>query len=134
MFAMGAASDASSRSRETAGLLPKIDHLVYGALDLRVGVEHVEKLLGVRATPGGQHPRAGTRNALIALGPATYLEIIAPDPEQPTLDGSRLFGIDGLAAPRLVAWAARGDNLDQLASDALRGGVKLGDVEAGSRR
>ena len=59
MFATGATFDISSQSQETAGLLPKVDHLVYGAPDLKVGVEQVEKLLGVRATPGGQHPGAG---------------------------------------------------------------------------
>jgi len=134
ILAMGAASDTSSQSKETTGLLPRVDHLVYGTPDLRVGVEQVERLLGVRATPGGQHPGAGTRNALIALGPATYLEIFAQDPEQPKPDNPRLFGIDGLAAPRLVAWAAKGTNLDQLASDALRGGVKLGEVGSGSRQ
>ncbi|HEY8134155.1 MAG TPA: VOC family protein, partial [Thermoanaerobaculia bacterium] len=134
MLAMGAASDTSSLSQDAAGLLPKVDHLVYGTPDLRVAVERLEKLLGVRATPGGQHPGAGTRNALLALGPATYLEIFAPDPEQPKPDSPRLFGIDGLAAPRLVAWAAKGTDLDQLASDARRGGVKIGDVGSGNRR
>ena len=73
-----------------------------------MGVEQLEKLLGVRATPGGQHPGAGTRNALIALGPTTYLEVVGPDPDQPQPDNTRLFGVDGLTAPRLVTWAAKG--------------------------
>ena len=57
-----------------------IDHLVYATPDLDLGIDTIERLLGVRATPGGQHLGAGTRNALVALGPGTYLEIVGPDP------------------------------------------------------
>ena len=46
----------------------------------------------------------------------------------------RPFGIDGLKEPRLVTWAVKGTSLDSLARDAVRDGVKLGEVIAGSRR
>lgn len=116
------------------GLLAAVDHLVYATPDLQLGVDTIERTLGVRATPGGQHPGRGTRNALIALGPSSYLEIIGPDPEQPEPKEARPFGIDGLKTPRLMAWAAKGRNLEQIARDAGRAGVKLGEVTAGSRR
>lgn len=115
-------------------LLARVDHLVYATSDLNRGVEEIEKLLGVRATPGGRHPGRGTRNALITLGPATYLEIIAPDPEQPAPDAPRSFGIDGLKESRLVAWAVKGVDLKRLRDDAVRKGVGLGEVISGSRR
>ncbi|MGH9398891.1 MAG: VOC family protein [Thermoanaerobaculia bacterium] len=112
----------------------RADHLVYATPDLTLGIDTIEKLLGVRATPGGQHPGAGTRNALVALGPATYLEIIGPDPEQPAPAGPRRFGIDGLKAPRLAGWAASSRDLESLAADAAKNGVTLGPIGSGSRK
>jgi Glyoxalase-like domain len=119
---------------QSAAILSSIDHLVYAAPDLQAGIDRIEKLLGVRATPGGQHPGVGTRNALVALGPAAYLEIIGPDPEQPKPPRPRTFGIDDLSAPRLAAWAAKGKDLDQLARDALDKRIRLGAVSSGSRK
>jgi glyoxalase-like protein len=118
----------------SGGLPGTVDHLVYATPDLQAGVERVEKMLGVRATAGGRHPGRGTRNALLSLGPGTYMEIIGPDPEQPAPARARPFGIDGLKEPRLVTWAAKGKDLEQLASEAGRRGVKLGEVIAGSRQ
>ena len=115
-------------------LLTRIDHLVYATPDLQLGINSVEKLTGVRATPGGQHPGRGTRNALLSLGPGLYLEIIGPDPEQATPQQPRPFGIDNLTEPRLVTWAAKGTNLEQWSSEARANGVGLGAVIPGSRR
>jgi hypothetical protein len=120
--------------RTPQDFLGKVDHLVYAAPELEVGIKRLEDLLGVRATPGGQHPGLGTRNALIALGPSSYIEIIGPDPDQPKPGGPRRFGIDDLEGPRLVGWVAKGIELEQLVSRARRNGVPLGDVIPGSRR
>lgn len=117
-----------------ASLLMRIDHLVYATPDLNLGIETIEKLLGVKATPGGQHPGLGTRNALVALGPSSYLEIIGPDPEQPKPAGRRRFGIDELKAPRIARWVVKGTELEKLASEASSNGVTLGPVIPGSRR
>ena len=116
------------------GVLSRVDHLVYATPDLALGVETAEKLFGVRATPGGQHPGEGTRNALIALGPATYFEIIGPDPEQPRPERGRRFGIDEIKAPRLTTWVAKGAALETFAADAAAHGVNLGAVIPGSRK
>src|SRR5262245_46770085 len=94
---------AVGRGQQSRGnLLAQIDHLVYATPDLALGVERIERLLGVRATPGGQHLGLGTRNALVALGPSCYLEIIGPDPEQPRPSGLRRFGLDDLREPMLL--------------------------------
>ena len=120
--------------KASAKLISRVDHLVYATPDLNRGVEEIEKLLGVRATAGGQHPRLGTRNALVALGPTTYLEILGPDPEQPTPEGPRPFGLDGLKESRLVAWFVNGRDLERLRGEAVTKGVPLGEVKSGSRR
>ena len=62
-------------------VLALVDHLVYGTADLDRGISEVERVLGVHASLGGQHPIWGTRNALVALGPSSHLEIIAPNPD-----------------------------------------------------
>ena len=124
----------TGRAQQGGALLAQVDHLVYAAPNLQVGIDAIEKLLGVRATPGGQHPGMGTRNALVGLGPSSYLEIIGPDPEQPPPSGPRRFGIDGLEAPHLLTWVAKGTNLEALATKAAQGGVNLGAVISGSRR
>src|SRR5262249_59484933 len=103
--------DSRAQTRDTPALLRTIDHLVYATPDLAAGVRHIEAVLGIQASPGGQHPRQGTRNALLALGPTSYLEIIGPDPDQPKPPPPRKFEIHDLKEPPLVTWAAKGTNL-----------------------
>jgi hypothetical protein len=89
-----------------------LDHLVYGALDLASAIDDLAARTGVRAVPGGRHTGLGTHNALLALGPDTYLEIIAPDLAQPPPAMVRPFGLDTLAASRLVTWAVKAPDID----------------------
>ena len=115
-------------------LLSRIDHLVYATPDLDRGVDEIEKLLGVRASPGGQHQGLGTRNALVAVGSDAYLEIFAPDPNQPPPPAPRPYGLDALKASRLVAWFVKGSDLARVRSLARGKGVPLGEVKSGTRR
>jgi hypothetical protein len=115
-------------------MLQRIDHLVYAAPDLDAACAEIERRLGVAPSPGGQHIGRGTRNALVAIGPKSYLEIIAPDPDQPNPNRPRWFKIDSIEAPRLVGWAASATNLPQLVADTARRGVHLGSVTSGSRK
>ena len=115
-------------------LLTRIDHLVFATPDLQLGITTIEQRLGVKATAGGQHPGLGTRNALVALGPTSYLEIIGPDPDQPKPAGPRRFGIDDLKAPRIVRWVVKSRELEAVAAQAAKASVALGAVTPGSRR
>jgi catechol 2,3-dioxygenase-like lactoylglutathione lyase family enzyme len=119
---------------DVTGVLRRVDHLVYAVPDLDAAVADLERRLGVRATPGGQHQGRGTRNALIALGPDSYLEILAPDPAQRAPAGGRWFGVDERAPARLAGWAAKGSDLRRVAASATERGVPLGPVVAGSRQ
>ncbi len=109
--------------------LSRLDHLVYGTPDLEETVDRLERQTGVRAAFGGQHLGHGTRNALIALGPASYLEILGPDPEQPEPDEPRWLSIDDLEAPRLITWAATASPLAPLVEQAAARGIALGRVQ-----
>ena len=116
-----------------AGPVPGVDHLVYASPDLDLACADLEERLGVRASAGGRHHGRGTRNALIAVGPDSYIEIVAPDPQQQRSAVPRWFGIDTLTTPRLVGWAARATNLPRVVAEAARRGIHLGTIESGSR-
>jgi hypothetical protein len=115
------------------GVLARIDHLVYAARDLDLAIDALERRLGVRAAPGGSHPGRGTRNALLALGPASYLEILAPDPAQLRAPTRRWLGVDEVHEPRLTTWAVKATNLAQRAALAKAQGIPLGEVRQGAR-
>ena len=115
-------------------VLSRVDHLVYASADLERGIAEIEQRLGIRASRGGQHPNWGTRNALVALGPSSYLEIIAPDPDySPPVEG-RPFGLEAVGSSRLVGWAAKGSGLTNFRDAAAQRGVELGRVVSGSRK
>ncbi len=112
-----------------------IDHLVYASNDLPRASAIITDLLGAVPTPGGSHVGKGTRNELLSLGGATYLEAIGPDPAQPAPEAPRPFGIDALTDPGLVAWCVRPLRpLAEIVSAGREAGFELGEVTAMSRR
>ncbi len=113
----------------------RIDHLVVATTDLPATVEELTGLLGVRATFGGQHVGGGTYNHLLHLGGTTYLEVIAPDPEQELPAGRRLpFGLDSGGPARLAGFAIRTDDLRGVVTTARAAGYDPGDVIDMERR
>jgi hypothetical protein len=126
--------ESATAGQGSSELLSRVDHLVYASPDLNRGIADIETRLGVKATPGGQHPGVGTRNALVALGPGTYLEVLAPDPDQPPPSQPRTYGVDTVRSPRLAAWFIKGDGIERLREAAVAGGVPYGAIMSGSRR
>jgi hypothetical protein len=105
-----------------------IDHLVVTAPDLATGAAWVRDLLGVEPGPGGEHAAMGTHNRLLKLGPSTYLEVIAINPDAPAPKRPRWFGLDELEAgapPRLATWVVRTTDIvaAQAASPVVSGYV-----------
>jgi len=110
-----------------------LDHLVYAASNLAAAIDELAARTGVRATPGGRHVGMGTHNALLALGPDTHLEIIAPDPDQPPPAMPRPFGLDRLSAARLLTWARKAPDIDAYVAAARAAAYDPGVVRSMSR-
>ena len=109
-----------------------LDHLVYRVPDLDEGIAVLEARLGVRPAGGGVHPGRGTRNALLSLGEAHYLEVLAPDPAQPDTPSAWRFG-PPVSAPELTTWAARSPLIETQVELARTRGLDLGAVRPMSR-
>jgi Glyoxalase-like domain len=98
-------------------MFARFDHVVVGIRSLSEGIAHFQRLTGATAVPGGVHPGRGTENAVVALGPGEYLEIIAPQAEARLSEAdAKLRGLDRLT---IVAWAVAVDNADE-AMQALK--------------
>jgi Glyoxalase-like domain len=111
-----------------------LDHILLGCNDLRRGIDFVEQHTGVRAVFGGAHPGRGTRNALLSLGERRYLEIIAPDPDQPDVKDALPLHLRKLSDPQIVGWAAHPGDLSSLAEKLRNAGVAFEGPSPGSRK
>lgn len=110
----------------------EFDHLVYATPDLEATVAAL-RASGVPLSPGGPHVGLGTRNFLGGLGGGSFLEVVGPDPGQDAPRAPRPFGVDSLAGPRLVTWAARTTDLDSAIADAAAAGHDAGTAGEMSR-
>ena len=108
-----------------------LDHILLGCNDLDAGIAYVYERTGVRAAAGGVHPGAGTKNALLSLGPSRYLEVIAPDPLQPASSDPRALA--SLKNPTLVGWAAHRHDLNEFAAGLRKADIECEGPNPGSR-
>ena len=112
---------------------PGLNHLVFATGDLEKTIQDLSQKLGVVAALGGQHPRWGTRNALLALGSQMYLEIMGPDRGLARAELKRPFGIDQLQKPYLATWVCRAEDLNKTVEIGRKVGIGLGNVQSGKR-
>jgi Glyoxalase-like domain len=127
VFSLGSMLDVSLRDAVDA-----FDHILLGAPDLDVGIRWVMEHTGVRAKLGGNHPGAGTRNALLSLGTGHYLEIIAPDPAQ--ADAPDMRGLRELSSPRIIQWAIHTEDISAAKTMLEAAGIKTAGPKPGSRQ
>jgi hypothetical protein len=125
------APTVSLAASEAPGLL---DHMILGCNHLDRGIAFVEERTGVRASFGGVHPGRGTRNALLSLGGRRYLEIMAPDPDQPDAKDPLALHLRKLPEPRIVGWAVHPGDLGSFAKKLRDAGVAFEGPSSGSRK
>jgi hypothetical protein len=94
-----------------------LDHILLGSASLEAGIAFVEQR---------------TRNALLSLGRSRYLEIIAPDPQQPASADAR--DLASLEQPVLVGWAAHPGDIQEFAARLREKGVAATGPNPGQRK
>ena len=113
--------------------ISRVDHIVYAFPDLEDGILAIEKLTGVKPVPGGQHLNHGTHNALMAIGPKCYLELIAPDPVNKFI-GKRWMAVDNINGPTLTRWSINTQNIIKDAQTLISIKKPLGEIIPGQRQ
>lgn len=109
----------------------RIDHLVWYCADLQEGVRRIAERLGCEPAYGGVHPGEGTRNSLISLGDSTYIEILAPDPDQ--APGSMDPELRALVGAGLYHWAIGVTDLERVRDRAIASDLQTSDLVRGGR-
>lgn len=109
----------------------RIDHLVWYTADLGEGRRFFGARMDTDPLYGGEHPGEGTANAVLSLGPSTYLEILGQDPAQ---QGRGLDAeVASLRGHGLYHWAVAGVELERVARRAAAAGLTAGALAPGGR-
>ena len=116
-------------------MLLGIDHLVIAVADPDAAAADLESALGLAATGGGRHEKAGTFNRLIFLGD-TYVELIGVWDR--ALAAANPIGAAALSAldagmPGLVTWAIATDDARREVASLRSAGSPIGDAVPGER-
>ena len=111
-----------------------MDHLVYCVPDLEEAMAFFRDQHGIHPVIGGKHLKKGTQNALFSLGNQCYLEILAIDESNTSIDTDRWMGIDHLTSPKLTRWSLKSDDLRHDTSIVNAYKPEMGAIEEGQRQ
>jgi hypothetical protein len=125
------AQEVPAAQEDTAAPSFQVDHVIVAIRDLQTGMDRFEELTGVRPTLGGDHPGRGTRNALVALGPEVYLELLALQEGVEQIEDAP--GLEGLTELSPWGWAASTTRLESTVDLLRNAGYGAADPVAGSR-
>jgi catechol 2,3-dioxygenase-like lactoylglutathione lyase family enzyme len=87
-------------------MLTRVDHLVIAVDDLDRATDTYRGLLGLEPSWRGVHPDAGTANTLFRLA-NTYVELLAPEGDEPFADFLRDHIEQGGEGPLAIAYATK---------------------------
>jgi catechol 2,3-dioxygenase-like lactoylglutathione lyase family enzyme len=112
-------------------MLTRVDHLVIAVDDLDRATDTYRGLLGLEPSWRGVHPDAGTANTLFRLA-NTYVELLAPEGDEPFADFLRDHIEQGGEGPLAIAYATK-DAAVAVATLRERG-IAAPDASSGSGR
>lgn len=93
-----------------------------------------EQQSGVRPLFGGYHTTEGTKNAVVNLGNACYLEFLTVDEDNHQVQPPRWMGVDLIASPKITRWSLKSSDLKK-DSEVLRNyNANMGVVKGSQRR
>lgn len=111
--------------------LGRIDLITIGVSDLDAQVAELERLTGVKAAYGGEHPSRGTHNALLSLGDGAYLEVLAASPDSDTAEAADL---NALTRPTPLWWGVSVQQAGPAAASLRSAGFTTAEPIPGTRR
>jgi Glyoxalase-like domain len=112
----------------------EIDHIILACADLEQGSRQFEQLTGVRPRFGGVHANGMTQNALVALGPHCYLEILAPVGPPTADDDAFVRALHEADKPTVLTYCLRsGSSLQHLSGIAAGLGWRNATVASNGR-
>ncbi|HEV8581569.1 MAG TPA: VOC family protein [Thermoanaerobaculia bacterium] len=129
LFTLACATTPTHPPEKAAMQAATIDHVIVGIADLDQGIRLLTELTGVAPERGGQHPGRGTQNALLSLGPRTYLELIAPVSGPPP----EMQFLSSLQQLTPIGWAIGTKDLDATKGRLEAAGFKVTAPRDGSR-